>query len=108
MVLRCATSSRWRRKCLVSPQNVYCLNRAAISSCCMVRRHGRPTLFLFQMAATKTAKSQLAPMTVVVRCTNSFMVSIVVVVQNKHDHLADSQVRLAFASAGPLAPAGPA
>ena len=61
MVLRCATSSSWHRKFSVSALMSEPLHAAAA---------GR----LFQMAAAETAKS-LAPVTVLVRRTNSFMVS---------------------------------
>jgi len=65
MVLRCATSLRWRRKFSVSAQNVLTEQEDSLKAA------GR----LFQMAAAETAKS-LAPMTVLVRRRiNSFMVS---------------------------------
>jgi len=65
MALRCAPSSRWRRKFSVSAQMSE-LSGKTVS----LKAAGR----LFQMAAAETAKS-LAPMTVLDRRANSFVVS---------------------------------
>jgi len=64
MVLRCATSSRWHRR-FQFPRR--CLNRAALKLLIDSSKWLRPKLEI-------CAKS-LAPMTVLVRCTNNVMVS---------------------------------